>query len=474
LKIREQALHCKIDNFFRTQALEAPREFTVTNVRTIESTGFYYPDSSGGTEVYVRTLVQELKRQGIDCTIAAPISAEEPYQYSYEGVEVFRYPVPNIWDPGEIQGKRQPRKFSIFESWLHDQRGSVYHQHSWTTGCGLWHLEAAKRLGLRTVLTVHVPGNVCMRGTMLLNGQVPCDGKIVPERCATCWLQARGVPITAARGMAKVSKYLTPLLKLPRIGPAVAANALSEKRRTELQQMAAAANRIVAVCGWLYEALLANDVPPEKLVLSRQGIEHTTKAQPPGGKNKESTALRFGFLGRWDPVKGVDILVEAFKRVPESVKVELHICAPVAGAGSEKYRHTVQQAAACDKRIRFLPAKAHEEVGGFFARIDVLVVPSQWFETGPLVVLEAFAAGTPVIGSDLGGIKELIKQGSNGVLVPHDDVEAWATAMVQLATNPGFLERIRQGIGPVRTMSEVGQEMATLYRQLCAVDAHAT
>jgi len=442
-------------------------------VRTIESIGFYYPDASGGTEVYVRNLVQELKGQGIECIIAAPASAEEPFQYGYEGVEVFRYPVPHSWDTVEVQGKRQPRRFTVFESWLRGQRANIYHQHSWTTGCGLWHLEAAKRLGLKTVLTVHVPGNICMRGTMLLNGRVPCDGKIVPERCATCWLQARGLPHTAARGLARLSKYLTPLLQLPRLGPAVAANALSEIRRNEMQKMAAAADRIVAVSGWLYDALLANDVPLEKLVLSRQGIGYTAKLRPPGRRNRPSTALRFGFLGRWDPVKGVDILVEAFKRVPESLQVELYICAPVAGAGSEKYRRRVQQAAACDKRIKFCPAKAHEEVGGFFASIDVLVVPSQWLETGPLVVLEAFAARTPVIGSDLGGIKELIQQGSNGVLVTHDDVEAWTTAIVQLVTNPAFVERIRQGIGSVRTMSDVGQEMATLYRQLCSVDAHA-
>ena len=256
-------------------------------MRAIETTGFYYPDSSGGTEVYVRNLVQELKTRGIDCTIAAPIPAEEPLQYSYEEIEVFRYPLPNIWDSDEIQGKRQPRKFSVFESWLHDQRGDIYHQHSWTTGCGLWHLKAAKRLGLKTVLTVHVPGNVCMRGTMLLNGRVPCDGRIIAERCATCWLQARGMPSAAAKGLAKVSKYLTPLLKLPRVGPAVAANALSEKRRTELQEVAAEADQIVAVCGWLYDALLANDVPPEKLVLSRQGIGGTAMFKPPGTRNKD-------------------------------------------------------------------------------------------------------------------------------------------------------------------------------------------
>jgi glycosyltransferase involved in cell wall biosynthesis len=444
-----------------------------TNVRIIESTAFYYPDSSGGTEVYVRSLVSELKRQGVYCIIAAPRPAEVHFQYHYEGAEVFRYPVPKSWYPDEIQGRRQPRKFAIFEGWLGSQRANIYHQHSWTTGCGLWHLWAAKRLGLKTVVTVHVPGNVCMRGTMLLHGRVPCDGKIVPERCASCWLEAKGMPGAAARGLAKVSKWLGPLLWLPQVGPALAASALSENRRSELQQMTAAADRIVAVCGWLYEALLANDVPPEKLVLSRQGVGNATEVGSFGRRNKDPNVLRFGFLGRWDPVKGVDMLVEAFRRVPESLKVELHICATAAGAASENYRREVQRAAGCDHRIRFSPTKEHEEVGEFFAGIDVLVVPSQWLETGPLVVLEAFAARTPVIGSNLGGIKELVRHEYNGVLVAHDDVDAWTGAMVQLATNPTLVERMRNQIGPVRTMSDVAQDMATLYHELCAVDAHA-
>jgi glycosyltransferase involved in cell wall biosynthesis len=440
-------------------------------VRIVESTAFYYPDSSGGTEVYVRSLVSELKRKGVECVIAAPRSAEVHCQYHYEGVEVFRYPVPKRWDPDEIRGSRQPRKFAIFEGWLGGQRANIYHQHSWTTGCGLWHLCAAKRLGLNTIVTVHVPGNVCMRGTMLLHGRVPCDGKIVPERCASCWLQAKGMPGVVAGGVAKVSKWLGPLLWLPQVGPALAANALSLNRKSELQQMTAAADRIVAVCGWLYDALLANDVPPEKLVLSRQGVGNAIEVHPLNRRNKE--VLRFGFLGRWDPVKGVDVLVEAFRRVPESLKVELHICATAGGTASENYRREVQRAAGCDHRIRFSPTKEHEEVGGFFAGIDVLVVPSQWLETGPLVVLEALAARKPVIGSNLGGIKELIKHEYNGVLVAHDDVDAWTAAMVQLARNPTSVERMRDQIGPVRTMSDVAKDMATLYHELCAVVARA-
>jgi glycosyltransferase involved in cell wall biosynthesis len=109
----------------------------------------------------------------------------------------------------------------------------------------------------------------------------------------------------------------------------------------------------------------------------------------------------------------------------------------------------------------------------FLSKIDVLAVPSQWLETGPLVLLEAFAAGTPVIGSDLGGIGELVRHDENGILVPHDDVGAWTAAMTRLANDPALLDRLRQGMGSVRTMSDVGCDMAELYRELTGIDRYA-
>ena len=444
------------------------------SLRIIESAGFYYPNSSGGTEVYVSSLAKNLKMHGIECIVAAPSQSKEASRYDHEGVAVFRYPVPQRWSRYETQGRKKPWKFDVFEDWLRDQRADIYHQHSWTTGCGLWHLKAAKRLGIKTVVTVHVPANVCMRGTMLYEGRAACDGKIVPERCASCWLQSKGIAAGAARTVAKLPQRLAPLMRLPRLGPVLAAKALAVSRKNGLQEMVAEADRIVAVCAWLYDALLANDVPPGKLVLNRQGAGEGTKFKPLSRMNDAPNVFRFGFLGRWDAVKGVHILVEAFKRVPADLQVELHICGTGTGTASEKYRCDVQRAAACDQRIQFLPAAAHEKVGAFLAGVEALTVPSQWMETGPLVVLEAFAARTPVIGSDLGGIKELVSHGHDGLLVAHDDVSAWTAAMVRLATDRALLQRMRQGIGPVRTMSDVSHDMAMLYQEVCAVDTYAT
>ena len=441
-------------------------------MRVVESVGFYFPNSVGGSEVYVSSLATKLRASGIECVVAAPGRSSEASWYVYEGIDVFRYPFPERSRRGETQGRVPPRHFAVFEIWLREQRADVYHQHSWTTGCGLWHLEAAKRLGLKTVVTMHVPANVCMRGTMLFEGRSACDGEIVPERCGSCWLQSKGLSPAMARSLAALPESLGPLARFPRLGPPLAARALAANRRKNLQDMFAAADRVVAVCGWLRDVLLANGVPPRKIVLNRQGVGDGT---PFGGSRRARTSLdvlRFGFLGRWDPVKGVHLLVEAFRRLPKPLPVELHILAVSAGADKE-YREAVRRSAGGDPRIHFLPDAQNRGSAEFLASIDALIVPSQCLETGPLVVLEAFAADKPVLGSDLGGIKEIVSHERDGLLVAHADVNAWTAAMIQLASDRGLLERLRQGIGPVRTMSEVAHDMATLYRELLAIKTYA-
>ena len=79
----------------------------------IESVGFYYPDSSGGTEVYVSALARYLQARGIECTVVAPFASERSTQYVHEGVQVLRYPVPERWLRREIQGRQPPRLLDI-------------------------------------------------------------------------------------------------------------------------------------------------------------------------------------------------------------------------------------------------------------------------------------------------------------------------------------------------------------------------
>src|SRR5439155_21759837 len=126
-----------------------------------------------------------------------------------------------------------------------------------------------------------------------------------------------------------------------------------------------------------------------------------------------------------------DLLVQALQLIP-GVNVSLDIFA-VVQSGSDRELKRVKAHAARDPRLNLRPAVAPGKVGGTMALFDLVVIPSRCLETGPLVALEAFAAGVPVLGADLGGIAELVSDGVDGVLLPPDDAVAWAQAVSDLA-----------------------------------------
>ena len=437
-------------------------------MRVIHSLGWFLPDSTGGTETYVVGLSAELEAQGVEVRIAAASDGPDERSYDFNSTSVYRYPVTSGRSLAQQIGKDPHGRFELFKNWLEQQQANIYHQHSWTYGCGLHHLRAARELGISTVLTVHVPGPVCLRGTMLLDGCAPCNGVINRRRCASCWLQARGMPPAARQLLSSFAPSIGRRARtLGRFGTAMAATELVERHLGSLLKAANAADQVVAVCQWLYDALLANGVPLHKLVLNRQGVNVVTpRLRNP---SRSTGPLRLGFLGRWDPAKGIDKLVQAVIGLPSSIQLELQIRAVEQhDPAIRAYMVDTCRAAEVDSRIRILGPLPGNAVPEFLRSIDLLVVPSQWFETGPLVVLEAFAVGTPVIGSKLGGIPELVQHGQNGWLVDYNDTAAWAAAIRLLATDSALLQQLQQGIGPVRTMRDVALETTQLYRKLLA------
>src|SRR5262249_47807235 len=179
---------------------------------------------------------------------------------------------------------------------------------------------------------------------------------------------------------------------------------------------------------------------------------------------RDAGVLRLGYFGRLDRTKGVDLLIEALRLVPDA-KVRLDVYG-VIQLGSEAYAAELNCAAAADQRVSMHPALPSDRVVDTMRACDAVAVPSRWLETGPLVVLESFAAGTPVIGTRLGGISELVTDGLDGMLVAPDDPVAWSLAIAELASDTDRLSRLRAGVRPPRTMDEVAREMASLY---CAV-----
>jgi glycosyltransferase involved in cell wall biosynthesis len=127
------------------------------------------------------------------------------------------------------------------------------------------------------------------------------------------------------------------------------------------------------------------------------------------------------FLGRIAPEKGLETIVRSLPRALELV---------VAGDGSDRPRLERQVGG---KRITFLGQADTSDVPDLLRAACAVVVPSRWYEGQPRVILEAFAAGVPVLASRIGGLPELIEEGVNGHLVDPADERGWRDAMDSVA-----------------------------------------
>jgi glycosyltransferase involved in cell wall biosynthesis len=436
-------------------------------VKIVLHCGYYYPDTVGGTEAYVEALGHDLRRRGHEVTVVAPSTNEEKQEYTHNGLQVLRYPVAQDPDRAEVQRRAAPKYLDVWDDWLQCARPDVVHMHSLTRGCSVAHARVTVEHDIPLYITVHVPKVTCPRGTLMRWGTTPCDGEIRPTRCGACVLQDRGLPKPMAWATGAASQTGIGTAIPGSIGTALQRAPLIQQQKERLQSWMESAEHVVVVAGWLKEVLERNDIPGEHVTVSRHGLSEDMRAtQREAAEHREpreaSQPLQVGFVGRFTEVKGPHVLVEAVRRLPEDVAVEVHLYGMAQSKQDQQYLSEMQQEARSDPRIRFFGPMTEENRIEAFAGFDVLAVPSIGFETGPFTVLEAFAAGIPVLGSNHGGIVERVTNGESGVLVPPGDVEAWARALSDLYDRHQA-DRWNWSLPDLRTSGEIAEEMEQIY-----------
>lgn len=169
----------------------------------------------------------------------------------------------------------------------------------------------------------------------------------------------------------------------------------------------------------------AAGIAPEKLVVIRNGVEAGATAPPrsPAGHR----ALTVAHLRAQ---KGVGDLVEAARRVRSAVPDATFT---VVGRGDVDAYRRCAQSMGVDGAVRFVGEVP--DVASYLAEADLFVLPS-WWEGLPNAVLEAMAAGLPVVATAVGGAQEPIVDGVTGRLVPPHAPEALARAVVEVMTDP--------------------------------------
>ena len=443
-------------------------------MRIVQAAGWYFPTSAGGTEVYVAELSRRLRDAGHDVRIAAPDPASAVARsYSHDGFPVFRYPIAAQPNRKEVQGLTTVRGAELFHEWLTQLKPDVVHMHTFATGLGLPEVRAARGLGARVIATTHSAslGFTCQRGTMMQWGTRVCGGGMKRRTCVACYLDHRGAPrpiaMTASLmpfGMSRIGG------RLPgRVGTFVGMHDLIERNRLAQAEMLDLVDRFVVLNEWSRDVLLQNGAPPEKVLVNRLGVRFAPlprqhDRRPQLTKVVDSRpGLKIAYIGRFDPIKGVEDLARAIGSLPASLPVSFEFYGPVQHTLDLSVIERVKALVRGGPWVTFGPPLDADGVRNVLTRIDLVCCPSRIVEGGPTIALEANAAGVPVIGTDVPALTEIVADGVTGRLVPANDWRALAAALSSVIADPGIVSRWRSALTPVRTMDDVTRDYLALY-----------
>ncbi len=323
----------------------------------------------------------------------------------------------------------------------------------------------ASAMGMPTVLTLHEYWLLCARNGQLFDAdQELCLGPGL-EKCARCMSRfmwgRKSLDLFMLRGLAGVKRFFGIDLKAK--ARRIRLKGLAEDReidpgkveemRKDLLLREASVRDLfehvdcfIAPSTFLRDRFVDFGLDPDRIVHSDYGTElrdfrDITRVPFASGP------LRIGFLGSMQPVKGVHVLLDALGRLEVGTfEAELY------GDVDAKPEYVAAMGGRLHDDIRLRGQIPPDEVPRVLATFDVLVVPSIWWENSPLVIHEAFAAGIPVVCSDIGGMAELVDDGIDGLHFRVGDPADLAEKLARLAADRGLLDRLKARIREPRNM----------------------
>lgn len=193
-------------------------------------------------------------------------------------------------------------------------------------------------------------------------------------------------------------------------------------------------------------------------------IEYLTPSQ----KSKTKTDFTFGYIGTHIPAKGVNLLIEAFKKIEDKATLKIW------GHKDSQSGNALRQMASESKNpIHFQGAYVNKNLANeVFANVDCIVVPSIWGENSPLVIHEAQQCKVPVITADFGGMKEYVQHLENGLLFEHRNIESLREQLEFALKNQALMKKLgEKGYlysedGSVPNVQEHCQELENIYTDL--------
>ncbi len=262
-------------------------------------------------------------------------------------------------------------------------------------------------LGCPAVTTVHSYRYSCIVGTCLRDGS-PC------EDCVGKTFKLPGIRHRCYHSSFGASTALT----------------LSLATHRTIGTFERHVARFITLTDFAAELLVRDGIPADHVVVKPNSVE-----DPGTPKLREGSPGFALYAGRLVEEKGIRTLLAAWRAVGNEL--------PLKVAGDGPLRRLVEEEAATNPAIDFLGWVEEDAMSELLSSADMLVFPSEWYEAQPLIILRAFATGTPVVCSDLENISAQVLRAGAGVAFQTRDSESLARSVLKLTSDPGGLSQMR-------------------------------
>jgi glycosyltransferase involved in cell wall biosynthesis len=444
-------------------------------MRILFVANFFPPTHTAGTETYTHGLARALRAWGHDVRVvcAGTFDAGDSHlpwatMDEVDGIHVTRLHF--NWQRARDIFMDLAENDDVgdwFVAYLRVWRPDVVH----VTSCDTLSprvVTVAKAHALPVVVTLTDFWFLCMRHTLLKGDGTLCCGPESAWGCLQCLAHDAKV-YTLPRAVLPdriVRAGLTwastkPLLTRQRGLRGVLGDVA--RRQETVRSALLQADVILAPTEFLHMMFVRNGYPPGRIFVSPYGLDDGWVPE-----NKEKTpalGIRIGYLGQIEPLKGVHLLVRAFRRVaaPDAT-LTLH----GNDTKNPAYTAELRRLGEGDPRIRYAGPFTRDERATVLRNLDVVVAPSRWYENAPIVIAEAQAMRTPVIAANLGGMAEVVRDGTDGLLFQPDDVDDLTWCLQRVIEEPDLLPAMRAQIQVPRTVADDASALIVRYEGMIA------
>ena len=449
-----------------TRCLRSPR------LRVLYVVHGFPPDTWAGTEVYTLNLAREMQRRGHEVAILARVPAEKsvaeggPPELSiaegtFDGLRLLR--LTHRLEHGSMaETFVKPAVERVFRDLvLREKPDLVHFMHLIHLSAGL--VGVARELSIPTVVTCHDYWAICARVQLIRPDGVRCEENM-GSGCFLC-LRERGLKgIRTLHWLDHAAEGAMERIAARSTGRWPDLTEL-RARRDVVPAAYRAADLRISPSRFLRKKLIDTaGFDPETFLFSDNGLRTdagrgTSKTPDPEGR------LRFGFVGSLVWYKGGEVMLRAMKRL-EGTRAVLDVHGDFR---PERDPHHAKLAALAGPNVRFHGSFDNSRMPEVYSKLDVLLVPSLWWENSPITIHEAWLTGCPVVASGIGALKEFVRDGVDGLHFSAGDHADLAAKMRRLLDEPGLVARLAEGLPEPKTLEEDAAATEYRYRALCCV-----